>query len=104
MAWSQVIVWILVVNIVSIVLEAGLAVYLFRIFRVLKGGAFTNAMRIIAIAPAFMILSAIGDTLSELGYGGGAFEFVHDLFRVAFVLLLFLGFRSMVVAWRKLTK
>jgi len=103
MVWNQAIYEIFIVSLVSVILEVGLAIYLYQIFRVCKGGFLERGMLIVAVSPVFMILSSIFDALSELGYGA-TFEVAHDIFRIAFVLLLFLGFRSIVIDWKKLNK
>jgi hypothetical protein len=94
---------IFVVSLVSVILEVGLTIYLYKIFRICKGGFLERGMLIVAISPVLMILSSIFDALSELDYGA-IFDAAHDLFRIAFFLLLFLGFRAIVIDWKKLTK
>lgn len=103
MIWYETVYEILGFNLIAIILELGLAIYIYRTFHLLKGGILTRGMLLLVGSPIFMILSAIFDTLSELGYGG-IFELAHDLCRITFILFLFLGFRSIFTAWTKFTK
>jgi hypothetical protein len=103
MFWHEDTYTLFLVNFVSIILELGLTIYVYRLYRIYRGGTLARGIRILVAAPVFMILSALGDALSELGYGA-VFETAHDVFRITFVLLLFLGFRSMVMVWREFSK
>ena len=59
-------------------------------------------MVILSASPFLIALSALLDLLSELGvvqvYGA-----IYSFMRIIFILVLFLGARSIVMGWKKLS-
>jgi len=91
----------LVLDVVGSVFALVAAFYLQQIAQVLKGGVLGRGMTIIAASPLLIALSAAFELLSESGFGE-VYDVVHDLLRVAFILVLLIGARSIVEAWKKL--
>ena len=91
-----------VLDIVGILLSLGAAFYLYALAKVLRGGVLERGMTILAISPVLLALSALLDMLSALGFGE-AYGFIRDVNRIIFILVFFIGARSIVVAWRKVT-
>ena len=91
-----------VLDVVGILLSLGTAFYLYALAKVLRGGVLERGMTILAISPVLLALSALLDMLTALGFGE-AYGVIRDLNRIIFILVFFIGARSIVVAWRKLT-
>ena len=89
-----------VLDVLAVVLALGASFYLFQVVRVLKGGILEHGMALIAASPILVALSAFFEALSELGYGD-FYNAVHDVFRLAFIIVLLLGARSIIFTWRK---
>ena len=87
-------------DVLGVVLALGASFYLFQIVRVLKGGILEKGMTLIAASPVLVALSALFEALFEMGYGD-LYNGVHDVFRLAFIIVLLLGARSIVLTWRK---
>ena len=79
----------------------GAGFYLYITAKALEGDALQRGMKIIAAAAFLIVVSAFLDLLSEIAVLQ-VYDAVHYFVRIIFVVVLFAGARSIVLAWRKL--
>jgi hypothetical protein len=86
-------------DILGIVLALGAGVYLCQTAIALNGDVLQRGMLILAATPFLIALSATLDLLSELGILT-VYDALHFFARIVFILVFFVGARSIVQAWR----
>ena len=88
-------------SVVGIVFALGAGFYLYITAKELEGDTLQPGMKLLATAAFLIVFSSLLDLLSEVGVVQ-VFDTVHYFVRIIFILVLFLGARSIVFAWRKL--
>ena len=88
-------------DLIGIIFALGAGFYFYQTASALEGDALQRGMYVLATTPFLIALSAILDLLSELGILQ-VWDAVHYFTRIIFILVLFVGARTIVRAWKKI--
>lgn len=88
-------------SVVGFVLAFGAGFYLYTTAKALEGDALQPGMRLLAAAAFLIVISAFFDLLSDVAVLP-VYDTLHYFVRIIFIGILFVGARSIVLAWRKL--